>query len=260
MLVSSKIRAILASKPHQPRHLDRYIKLLNHYKDNKIGDRHHICPKSKDLFPEYSNLTLHPWNLIRLPPKAHRLSHLIIAKIYPDSKEQNFCALKFFKKNENSKLYLSFYYNKNKEHSKRMLGEGNHFYGRKHTEESKSKMGWAAYDEETRKRVLNNKTYSEESLENMRKSGLMHCKNFFTKESIEKRSQTTKDNSKDPIKKKKKIDTYRSTFSKREELSCPHCDKSSKHHGNMRRYHFDNCRQKKSDKSNSSSPSSSSLT
>jgi hypothetical protein len=65
---------ILSSKPHNSHYLKRYIwfiescRILN---EDYIGytEKHHICPKAKDLFPEYKSLKKHPWNKVVLTPR-----------------------------------------------------------------------------------------------------------------------------------------------------------------------------------------------
>lgn len=41
------------------------------------GDRHHILPRS--LFPEYENLTEHPWNCAVLTPDKHYIAHAMLS-------------------------------------------------------------------------------------------------------------------------------------------------------------------------------------
>src|SRR5210317_797004 len=127
---SKLIYSILASKPHNKHYMSRYIRLIEAYNDSTEGEKHHICPKAKDMFPEYTNLVENPWNKILLPTRAHRLAHLILAKAFPDVLSQSYSAVKFFRKDINSKLYESYVSRKNSLHSKRMSGENNPFFGK----------------------------------------------------------------------------------------------------------------------------------
>lgn len=82
-----KIKIILQSKPHNNHYLNRYIKLLNAFITNNKnknfkGEYHHICPKSSDLFPEYSKSK---FNIVKLTYRQHFICHLLLAKIYGGS-------------------------------------------------------------------------------------------------------------------------------------------------------------------------------
>ena len=82
---------ILSSKPHNKHYLIRYIKFLNNYSEQKQikgkTEIHHICPKSSDLFPEYSSLKINYWNKIHLTYRQHFIAHYMLSKIYPESKQ-----------------------------------------------------------------------------------------------------------------------------------------------------------------------------
>jgi hypothetical protein len=78
---------ILSSKPHNARYLARYITFIENIrsKPNNINayvEVHHICPKARDMFPEYSNLQEHSWNGISMSSREHFISHLLLWKIY----------------------------------------------------------------------------------------------------------------------------------------------------------------------------------
>ena len=78
---------ILRQKPHNPHYLSRYIRFIQSYTtttfdESQYVERHHICPKAKDLFPEYSNMRKHQWNCVKLPLRAHVIAHYILHKAY----------------------------------------------------------------------------------------------------------------------------------------------------------------------------------
>lgn len=107
------IYSILASKEHNIHYLNRYIKFIEKCKQNNLNynlkfERHHICPKAKDMFPEYRNLKINKWNCLNLTPRQHFIAHMILWKTYSKFKSQTFAlwAMKF-KNGEkiNSKLY-----------------------------------------------------------------------------------------------------------------------------------------------------------
>lgn len=79
------IREILESKPHNPHHLNRYIKFIEYCKNQEFSgytENHHICPKAKDLFPEHKDAQ---WNYVSLTARQHILAHLMLWKVYGGS-------------------------------------------------------------------------------------------------------------------------------------------------------------------------------
>lgn len=85
------IYSILESKPHNPHFLMRYHRFIlgcaekNKTLDNEYTERHHICPKSNDLFPEYASFSIYPWNKILLTADQHFVAHRLLYKAYPSS-------------------------------------------------------------------------------------------------------------------------------------------------------------------------------
>lgn len=74
------IYTILSSKEHNSHNLNRYIKFIESLKNQKISEdeyteSHHICPKAKDMFPEYKCLKTHAWNKIILTARQHFIAH-----------------------------------------------------------------------------------------------------------------------------------------------------------------------------------------
>lgn len=82
----SSILEILSSKPHNPHFLNRYIifiqKCIEKNDNIVIFENHHICPKSKDMFPQYASGKKHPWNIAKLTPRQHYIAHKLLFKIY----------------------------------------------------------------------------------------------------------------------------------------------------------------------------------
>ena len=67
------------------RYAHRYLKFIQicnaaNIDYDGIMEKHHILPTS--LFPEYSSLKLHPWNMVRLTPRQHFIAHWMLAKLY----------------------------------------------------------------------------------------------------------------------------------------------------------------------------------
>lgn len=47
-----------------------------------VFERHHILPKSKSLFSQFSSFKEHPWNLVLLTPREHFVAHRLLAKCF----------------------------------------------------------------------------------------------------------------------------------------------------------------------------------
>ena len=98
------IYSILQSKPHNPHYLSRYYKFILACKEANVNlirrtkktpngaymEEHHIGPKAKDLFPEYSSFIDYPWNKIDLSSRQHFIAHMILWRVYGGSQTQSF--------------------------------------------------------------------------------------------------------------------------------------------------------------------------
>lgn len=80
---------ILLTIPHNAHYLTRYIKFIKYCKinnknlsDNTYFEKHHICPKAKDMFFEYQNLNHYPENRVDLTARQHYIAHLLLHKSY----------------------------------------------------------------------------------------------------------------------------------------------------------------------------------
>lgn len=88
------IYSILSSVPHNPHYLKRYynfiiscIELNSRKSKEELGytERHHFCPKAKDLFPQYKSFSKYSWNLTNLTPHQHFIAHHLLWKAYQKS-------------------------------------------------------------------------------------------------------------------------------------------------------------------------------
>jgi len=86
-MTSEDIYSILASKPHNPHYLKRYLKFIESctHTDGEYTENHHICPKAKDLFPEYGSFRKYPWNKKKLTARQHIIAHIMLWKAYGGS-------------------------------------------------------------------------------------------------------------------------------------------------------------------------------
>jgi hypothetical protein len=83
------IYSILSSKTHNPHYLNRYITFIEHCQQKNVGyegyvEKHHICPKAGDMFPEYTCFKTNPWNCAVLTARQHLIAHLILCKVYDE--------------------------------------------------------------------------------------------------------------------------------------------------------------------------------
>lgn len=107
------IYSILASKPHNPHYLNRYITFIAQCRQKNIGyggytEEHHICPKANDMFPEYENFRQYSWNRAVLTARQHFIAHTILWKAYPSIKsncESLWCISHMKKQKVSSRLY-----------------------------------------------------------------------------------------------------------------------------------------------------------
>ena len=130
--ISMTTYSILSSRDHNSHYLLRYLKFIKYCSEinhnlPKPYEKHHICPKSKCLFPEYSDFKVYPWNLIILTPRQHFIAHWILWKTYGKGQTEA-----FFKMNQkqpgnktqytrvNSKIYAKLRMEKSIKTSKQM--------------------------------------------------------------------------------------------------------------------------------------------
>jgi len=82
------IHIILSARKHNSHYLNRYISFIqrcqayNTTNPSQYMEQHHICPKAKDMFPEYKNLALHPWNRSILTYRQHIIAHILLYKVF----------------------------------------------------------------------------------------------------------------------------------------------------------------------------------
>jgi len=89
------IYSILSSKSHNSHYLKRYVTFVemclkhNRLLDECYLEKHHICPKAKDMFPEYNSLSVNKWNRADLTPRQHFIAHVILWKAFPNTSQMD---------------------------------------------------------------------------------------------------------------------------------------------------------------------------
>ncbi len=102
---------ILSTKTHNEHYLKRYIEFikkcqLRKLPENYYVEKHHICPKASDLFPEYASFKQHPWNKIILTAREHFIAHWMLWKSFGKSQCFAFYSMKHQNNiSLNSKVY-----------------------------------------------------------------------------------------------------------------------------------------------------------
>jgi len=98
---------ILSTFDHNPHYLNRYIKFILTCSEKNVNqknlEKHHICPKSKYLFPQYQSFTKNPWNQTKLTCRQHYLAHLILSKVYTNPIQQSSMLKAFYRMSSASK-------------------------------------------------------------------------------------------------------------------------------------------------------------
>lgn len=121
------IYPILASKPHNSHYLNRYVNfIISCQSDDKTGyvEKHHICPKASDMFPEYECFRTNPWNCIKLTAREHFIAHMLLWKAFPDVFSVCFSVYAMSNKNTitSSRIYENMRIDFNKKQSSRIRG------------------------------------------------------------------------------------------------------------------------------------------
>lgn len=113
---SENIYDILSTKSHNPHYLNRYCKFINVcVKINSLKtkeelgytEKHHICPKAKDMFPEYKSLSKFPWNKAILTARQHFIAHWILMKTYGESQATAFWRMRKGNKKDSKTYQIS---------------------------------------------------------------------------------------------------------------------------------------------------------
>lgn len=170
-------------------------------------EKHHIIPKSLGS----SNM---PENLVWLSATDHFRCHQLLVEITEDAAKGKMCSGLWRMMNKQSRNqnrdytfsaeeYEEARINHAKNHSIRMSGKRNPFYGKSHTTDTRKRMS------EAKKGKTYEEIYGKKQADAMRRS----------------RAEANK----------------RRTYTKQEKVTCPHCNTTGGK-GVMNRWHFDRCK------------------
>jgi hypothetical protein len=180
--MSKQIHNALFSRPHNKHYLTRYYKFIVTLIDQDVKshytESHHICPKSKDLFPEFANLKINPWNKIKLTARQHFIAHWLLWKSYGGGQRYAFLAMvrgvkNKYQQDRTSKINSKTYKILKEEHYKSSKGENNYFFHHKFIGQENGFYG-KKHSEETKKIISRCQTGKIESDETRRLKSLSH--------------------------------------------------------------------------------------
>jgi len=86
--MSIDILTIMKTKKHNVHFLNRYYRFILLCKEKNANiesnyvEKHHILPKSKDMFPEFKDFKKYPDNCIILTYRQHVIAHYILMRAY----------------------------------------------------------------------------------------------------------------------------------------------------------------------------------
>ena len=124
----------------------RYVRFIGRFIDRDIGkeikyEKHHILPKSSKFFPEYSQFSKFPWNMVSLTPREHFIAHILLARALGG---RMWAAAKmmadFNGHTISSRMYEEIKNEAAENKSLEMMGVGNFNFGRKTPEDVRKKI------------------------------------------------------------------------------------------------------------------------
>lgn len=94
----------MINRPHNKHSLNRYIRFINSCSSlESYTEKHHILPKSNDMFPEFSK---DKNNIIKLSPRQHFIAHWMLSRVYDNAQSQTVAFFLMCSKHKiNSKTY-----------------------------------------------------------------------------------------------------------------------------------------------------------
>ena len=174
-----------------------YHNIINYAKTRQLltgFEKHHIIPKSLGG-------TNRMQNIVKLTPREHFICHLLLTKMTQGIAKAKMinAALRLSNDHKgrcvNSRLYEMIKRERSKYLSENSCGSDNHFFGKKHSEESKKKMSDArkkwSYTEEHiarfkgRASPMKGKTHSNKTRKKLSEAGKLR------KQSLESREKTS---------------------------------------------------------------------
>ena len=219
-----QIEQSLKSLPNPNLHyLTRYLDFIKSRatKNVKFYEDHHILPRS--AFPEFEH---EKWNLRSLTPREHFIAHYLLFKAFPKNRKlvhAFWCMCKFRRNGRAYRITGRMYETIRNAYAESMLGSGNPFYGKTHSDEQKAK--WAK-TKGGQNNTFYGKTHDDETRARISKS---------IQELNKERTITLSESHKAAIAKS-------NSGKKKAQVLCEHCGKLVNGPSNYKRWHGDNCK------------------
>lgn len=167
------IEQVLKSIDHNAHYLSKYItfiKKCQHLNECYTGmmERHHICPKANDMFPQYKSFRENPWNLANLTPRQHFIAHLMLWKAYKN--RSTTLTVYYMKKingvKMNGRIYQTLKIERTKHIKEYLKGRSSSLRGR--TYEEIHGRDKAALLKEKKRQTFARRIFSDETKEKMK--------------------------------------------------------------------------------------------
>lgn len=220
--------------------------------DARINPKHETYKELHHIVPRCLGGTNEKHNLVYLTAKQHFLAHWLLYKIYGGSKLANaWYAMCRIGKGQDKRRVNSAFYKHAKETRARHLsekskGNNNHFFGKKHTAESRAKMSeshkkkmmWLNFSEDhkAKLKISQQKPKTAEHKSKIGKKGYIMLQNIHTHEIIRVAKSDERVYDRDWVNPKK--------ITPEQKFKCDHCDVVTTK-GNLKRWHNANCKQRK---------------
>lgn len=221
---------------------DLIFDAVNNPKPDEYKEIHHIIPKCLGGSD-------HPENLVRLTARQHYLTHWLLYKMHKTSSLVHaWHSMSRVGKGQSTRTINSHLFEYCKKHrrnhlSKQYSGEGNNFYGKSHSEETKNRLsevhtGKVYKTKEQIKEWVENiakKPKTKEHREKIGRKGLVMLQHIMSKEIVRVPYSDYRLNSDDWVNPRK--------ISPEKKYKCLYCDVITTK-SNLKRWHNDNCKRK----------------
>lgn len=267
---SNDIYTILSEKPHNSHYLKRYCSFINSFitqsRIKHITETHHICPKAEDMFPEYSCLKTNLWNSVHLTKRQHFIAHWLLSRAF-NARSQSYSFWCMCNKQSPNDSRKRDYTVSSRTYEYAKHAAFNDYYSSESGKllievlSTKATERWAdgtfkEYASNCISTAMRNKLNTDIEYRNKMSSNAVEIssrpevKEKISKKAVERNSEpeyrkNTSDKTKTAMSRPDVKENLRLSIERRKKIPvcCPHCNfVGNAVGGNMKRYHFDNCK------------------